>query len=97
MQLKLYFLVCRGYLTSVILGAAPEGPCAYPPGWRRSTGLKVTGSARDPVDEAAIKLAFLGFPWQYAYYGEYFLTIPKESIHPYKSSVVTSRFYACTF
>ena len=61
---------CRGYLTSVILGTAPESPCAYPPGWRRSTGLKVTGSARDPVDEAAVKLAFLGFPWQYAYYGE---------------------------
>ena len=60
---------CRGYLTSVILGTAPESPCAYPPGWRRSTGLKVTGSARDPVDEAAVKLAFLGFPWQYAYYG----------------------------
>eukprot|EP00802_Teleaulax_amphioxeia_P011195 Tamp_11225.p2 GENE.Tamp_11225~~Tamp_11225.p2 ORF type:complete len:154 (+),score=15.73 Tamp_11225:36-464(+) len=59
----------RGYLTSVILGTAPESPCAYPPGWRRSTGLKVTGSARDPVDEAAVKLAFLGFPWQYAYYG----------------------------
>ena len=53
----------------MILGTAPESPCAYPPGWRRSTGLKVTGSARDPVDEAAVKLAFLGFPWQYSYYG----------------------------
>lgn len=41
----------------------------YPPGWRRSTGLRVTGSARDPVDEAAVRLAFLGHPWQYAYYG----------------------------
>ena len=59
---------CRGYLTSVILGVAPESPCAFPPGWRRSTGLDVTGSARDPVDEAAIRLAFLGVPWQYAYH-----------------------------
>jgi hypothetical protein len=32
-------------------------------------GLDVTGSARDPVDEAAIRLAFLGVPWQYSYHG----------------------------
>jgi hypothetical protein len=68
--------VRRGYLTSVILGVAPESPCAFPPGRRRSTGLRVTGAARDPVDDTAVRLAAKGYPlrwcgatgaWQYAF------------------------------
>ena len=58
----------RGYLTSVILGTAPEGS-AHPTKWRRSKALQVTGATRDPIDEAAVRLAFLGVPWQYAYCG----------------------------